>query len=313
MVGAGFGLYLNRRVQLEAWDVEHAFRRIAARLSRGAQTLCLLPILALGGLASHPAAAMQAHPCVAAVVQAAKPASTDQGSQVLACPVTDDDQPIHTTLPTLFGDTYRHDGAAFATHLKQARAGLTRSERDWMWAWRGALQTHTDNRAPDWVQAISDFIALLARYWLWIVAGLLLAFVLYHHKVWMSWMRDAQPAETPSPIDVRELDAHPALPVDIPATVRALWQRGEQRTALALLYQAAVQRLAERLGTPLPPGATEGECLARSRRLGDRRYAGLFTRIVQCWQAAAYARRMPETDLVEGLLADWIAPGTVAA
>jgi hypothetical protein len=33
LVGAGFGLYLNRRVQLEAWDVEHAFRRLAARLA----------------------------------------------------------------------------------------------------------------------------------------------------------------------------------------------------------------------------------------------------------------------------------------
>jgi len=33
LVGAGFGLYLNRRVQLEAWDVEHAFRRMAARLA----------------------------------------------------------------------------------------------------------------------------------------------------------------------------------------------------------------------------------------------------------------------------------------
>lgn len=31
-VGAGFGLYLNRRTQLEAWDVELAFRQLAARL-----------------------------------------------------------------------------------------------------------------------------------------------------------------------------------------------------------------------------------------------------------------------------------------
>jgi len=31
-IGAGFGLYLNRRTQLEAWDVELAFRQMATRL-----------------------------------------------------------------------------------------------------------------------------------------------------------------------------------------------------------------------------------------------------------------------------------------
>jgi hypothetical protein len=35
-VAAGFGLYLNRRVQLEAWDLELAFRKLAARLVRAA-------------------------------------------------------------------------------------------------------------------------------------------------------------------------------------------------------------------------------------------------------------------------------------
>ena len=31
-VAAGFGLYLHRRTQLEAWDVELVFRRLAARV-----------------------------------------------------------------------------------------------------------------------------------------------------------------------------------------------------------------------------------------------------------------------------------------
>jgi hypothetical protein len=30
-VAAGFGLYLNRRVELEAWDIEQEFRRAFAR------------------------------------------------------------------------------------------------------------------------------------------------------------------------------------------------------------------------------------------------------------------------------------------
>src|SRR5207342_1489924 len=42
-VGAGFGLYLNRRTQLEAWDVELAFRRLRERLG-GALVVAFLAL-----------------------------------------------------------------------------------------------------------------------------------------------------------------------------------------------------------------------------------------------------------------------------
>jgi hypothetical protein len=43
-IGAGFGLYLNRRTQLEAWDLEIAFRRMRKRLGAagGAMLIALL-------------------------------------------------------------------------------------------------------------------------------------------------------------------------------------------------------------------------------------------------------------------------------
>jgi len=53
-VGAGFGLYLNRRTELEAWDLEIAFRRMRQRLL-GAAT----PLLALALGAGLWAAALQ--------------------------------------------------------------------------------------------------------------------------------------------------------------------------------------------------------------------------------------------------------------
>src|SRR6185437_13548691 len=46
-VGAGFGLYLNRRTQMEAWDVEIALRRLRERLLPVASSLLLLLCLAL--------------------------------------------------------------------------------------------------------------------------------------------------------------------------------------------------------------------------------------------------------------------------
>ncbi|MGH8029702.1 MAG: DUF4129 domain-containing protein, partial [Arenimonas sp.] len=46
-IGAGFGLYLNRRTQLEAWDVELAFRRLAGRAQALAAGTMLAALLAL--------------------------------------------------------------------------------------------------------------------------------------------------------------------------------------------------------------------------------------------------------------------------
>ena len=53
-VGAGFGLYLNRRTELEAWDVEIAFRRMRRRLDALAGGVVLALLLALPCLLAWP-------------------------------------------------------------------------------------------------------------------------------------------------------------------------------------------------------------------------------------------------------------------
>jgi hypothetical protein len=95
------------------------------------------------------------------------------------------------------------------------------------------------------------------------------------------------------------------LPDDVPAAVRRLWAAGQARAALALLYRASVERLALKLGRPLPPGATEAECLRRARALPDDAARGAFTQVVRAWQGAAYGHRLPEADAFDALVAGW--------
>jgi hypothetical protein len=47
-VACGFGLYLNRRTELEGWDIELAFRRMAARLRPLAAAVLVAALLAAG-------------------------------------------------------------------------------------------------------------------------------------------------------------------------------------------------------------------------------------------------------------------------
>jgi len=58
-VGAGFGLYLNRRTEVEAWDIELALRRLRDRLLRGAAPLMLVCALGMA-FAPTPARAQDA-------------------------------------------------------------------------------------------------------------------------------------------------------------------------------------------------------------------------------------------------------------
>lgn len=47
-IGAGFGLYLNRRTRIEAWDIEIAFRRMRRRLTAGVVPMLAAACVMLG-------------------------------------------------------------------------------------------------------------------------------------------------------------------------------------------------------------------------------------------------------------------------
>jgi hypothetical protein len=55
-VACGFAMYLNRRTQLEAWDIDLAFRRLRQRLLAGARVLAVSLLLGIGGSRSLHAA-----------------------------------------------------------------------------------------------------------------------------------------------------------------------------------------------------------------------------------------------------------------
>ncbi|MCH9670528.1 MAG: DUF4129 domain-containing protein [Gammaproteobacteria bacterium] len=61
-VAAGFGLYLNRRVHLEGWDIEIAFKRMASRFAAGGAPVMSVFILALASYSGHGDAAVPVAP-----------------------------------------------------------------------------------------------------------------------------------------------------------------------------------------------------------------------------------------------------------
>jgi len=50
---------------------------------------------------------------------------------------------------------------------------------------------------------------------------------------------------------------------------------------------------------------TEMDCLRRVEARGEVANAGYFKRLSRAWISQAYARRVPDTETVNRLLADW--------
>ncbi|WP_245643191.1 DUF4129 domain-containing protein [Roseateles chitosanitabidus] len=140
-----------------------------------------------------------------------------------------------------------------------------------------------------------DFFQSLSaglRIAMWLVVAGLFVFVLLRLRDWFQTRdRDSRP-QVKAPTHVGSLDIRPeSLPDDIGAAARALWQRGETRPALSLLYRGALSRLVHGHGVPIRAASTESDCLAlaSSRLRPDAQ--DFLARLVSGWQSVAYARR----------------------
>jgi len=293
-VGGGFGLYVNRRTRLEAWDIELGFRRLGARLAPAA---ALVFVLLLG--ISGPA---QVH-------------AADEATEI-----EDRAGPFASELPAgasgfkrVFAQGHVDGGDAFVEHSARTYEGpeLSPFETRGRWVRREPLQEPAQTRRKPgaferWMRSIGNGMAFVFENLLWFGAGLLLVLAALSHRHW--WPRlqpHLAPALSPRLRTEALSEAEAALPEDLPAAVRRLWQQGRARAALALLYRGALAQLAQRLDEPLPPGSTEADSLRRARRLADPAFGALFARTVGCWQAAAYAQRLPAASEFETLLQAW--------
>ncbi|KAF1710926.1 DUF4129 domain-containing protein [Pseudoxanthomonas sacheonensis] len=280
-VGAGFGLYLNRRTQIEAWDVEIAFRKLRARLTAAAAPFAL--VLALLGAGLAPARAQEAQ-------APATPAKQEA-----------------PTLPAVFGDA-RVDERAFSKAVDQAYRDPLLNSRSKQVTWekrdKPKPKPPSPQRDMSWLSGFGQVFAFIAEWGLWILVGGLVAILLLTLRHWLPWMRGSLRRHKPLPVDVETeaLQLPEILPDNVPAEARRLWVQGKPRHALALLYRASVETMARRAEVALPPGATESECLRASRRMPDGEDRSLFARMVRVWQYAAYAQQLPAQEEFDDLL-----------
>ena len=287
-VGAGFAAYLNRRTQLEAWDIEIAFKRIATRLKQSSVLAVLFAVLITSASFSNNTYA-------------------DDAADIKV-------QPKAQTLPQLFAEDYRAEPKAVSDAVKKAYLDKNLSPKEKYSVWEPIDKKKKKDKPKSKttfpglegvIGMISSGIGFVAEYGLWCLLAIVLSWLIWKSADWMPWLKDKMPVK-------RELDALTekevlsldTLPSNLSSAVKNLWAQ-QPRAALALLYRGSVEKLAERLGTPFPPGATEAECVRRSRRLAQPESEAIFQKVVRAWQAAAYAHRLPNAEEFEALIEEW--------
>jgi len=293
-VGAGFGLYLDRRTQIEGWDIEIAFRRMRRRLQ--ALVPLLLVACVLGIAIPRQAQAQQAPATAKEAIKAmahAKP-KPDAKPRVVQPP----------TLPKVFPQV--QDKTRFDKAVKRAYADplLSPSRIEKRWVPRKPPKPDQARKQSPFAQWIAKVIAAIGEYGLWLLAVLAVGLLIATHRQWRPWLRGMAPTprmqETPVASEAQL--APDALPKNVADAARELWAEGRKRRALALLYRASVAGMVARTGAVLVPGATEAQCLRAARALRDEADRDAFGRMVRVWQYAAYAERLPDDAAFEDLL-----------
>ena len=276
-VSAGFGLYINCRTHLEAWDVEVAFRRLVAK--RGGATVA-------SSLVAISAAALLAAPSADAQVRS-----------------SDD-----------FGGAWSDADAAALSEDVAARDELSNTRTVTDWRARNVSEPESPDapEIPGFLDELLDWLialgSLLVEFGLWIAVALLLALVFATRDRWLPYLSLSGAAHSGKRriyVDGVEVTRE-SLPNDIPGAVMQLWRDGQTRAALAMLYRGSVFHAVDRHGVLLPDSATEEQCMQAVRRQADATLSSYFAKVARTWVRCAYAARLPQESDVSALCDDWL-------
>jgi hypothetical protein len=326
-IAAGFALYLSRRTALEGWDLEVAFKRMAARIDeqqRAAQGLA--PALDKSGNKLVAALLVLGMGLLLGAVAAPQPSWAQQPSENKEQPAKDadksadedeDDEDKPALVPPPAAAPAASATAAPAgppsAEQKAIREVLAKPEfeeygKEKTWRYRGKPEARDDKpfRFGDGWASVIRFIGELLRGAIWVLAILVLAWLLVLLSRHFGWFKGALNFKRAKPDVMFGMDLRPeSLPDDVPGAARALLAAGNPRGALALLYRASLSFLVHERDIEISVGDTEGDCVRRAEKAGPLAMAQYFRGLVDAWGRTAYAARTPERSEIEALIQNW--------
>ncbi len=312
---SGFALYINRRCDLEAWDIEVGFRGLAQRLAEIGTRYALVPCALFVGLAAFQpmpalasATAAQAAPVPAAELRTVPPVATSAADETVEL----------RKRPGTRSVAPPPQGEAAARSRKDIQAVLDHADfhdRTTL-HYPAILEEATDRDQPDDPPELPDWLLRLfgmlveGAWWLaWAVVLFFVALAAWRYRAWLAELLDlgsASPAPPPPRIVVAGVELGTGGQSDDVAAARALWMAGEARAALAMLLRLVLTDLALR-GCRFRSGDTEADCLRAAQRAAQaEERIDYLRRLLGCWVPLAYAHRPPDDVAVVRLFDEYV-------
>ena len=304
-VACGFSLYLNRRIKLEAWDLDIAFRRIVSKRQISQTMLSLLFIFGLFfSLDAQRPVQAQDEP----VYQSSSVETLEQ--EVLGEPTNLNRDSAKKSLDELLQQN------EFSNKETVKRLRLRNPEKEdesTFIKWLLDLLEGSEDKAV----GLGRLFELL----LWLVMIGLIGLLIYRYRHWLSaQFVKVGPATKAKekPITLFGMDVRKeSLPEDVNAAALLLLQAGNKRAALALLYRASLAHLIY-TGVEIEDGFTELECLQamktdlqsrHNKTPQDKDYISsrihYFSSLTVVWRRLAYGHFLPSEQQAHELCSSW--------
>lgn len=333
-VASGFSLYLNRRSELEAWDVELGLRRLAERRSSTSKaSVAAMPLLALLSVLVLLPLAMPLEACAASAsesCEAARRCEPPSATEVVAPSQDDppDDQSADRSPEADTGPTTGESASETVRRLTPAKVAIAavlsdpvfgRITQDWRWRWRPSDSAQSTNDGG-WLETLAqvyrvfsegvlrvfEVIAEILRGMLWLVGALIFLAVVWLVIRYRHLFAEVAASRQSTPDFLFGLDLRPgSLPQDILAAVHACLAEGKTVEALSLLYRGALVALIDGRQIEFRVGDTENDCLQRVAGWVPEETHRCLGEIVTAWCLAAYGRQPVARQQIATLAMAW--------
>lgn len=278
-VAGNFALYINRRTQLEAWDIELDFRKMNQRFKKLSETILPVALLITCLFVSmSPTSNVQAEEAPEILVEERQ--SAEQSKKV-----------IKEVMLTKNLDDKKKEMRWVEIPTEDEEEEEEEDDESSNWFFE-LLKKFFDGTGSG--------IAFLLESLLWIAVLAGIFAIYYFRDRWLPLFQTSQHSKDDyeAPEIMFGMDVRPeSLPEDIIAEARQKWQQGDHRDALSLLYRGALVRLINEEKVKLKDSHTEGDVLKQSSNIISTEKHSYLQSLTAQWQRIAYAHRTPDDEM----------------
>lgn len=310
-IGGSFAAYLNRRIILEAWDIELSFKQlIGSRKSPKVAASIIVVLCSCLFIPSKPSLATESAAQDAApqqtTAQQTLETPVEVGSDVISSEQAIDDK-IPEVEPKIFESQTR-----LKSILSNPPFAQDKIVKDFRW-----VSDDDDEEEPEpppsfpkWLASLFLFIANIGEVLMWAAFGVLLIILLYlsrDHIARVFSHREKQDVSDLSTFipSFTQSYVEEQLPEDVEAEIEALLAQFAYRKLMSLLLITSLIEISKHQALPLRKSMTERECLQVIKASVQGQQSEFMHSLIDTWVKLAWAHRMPSTEQMQTLCESW--------